>query len=138
MTDTHLAILLDRFVRRLHIALVEKAKSFDQDKVGAGGAIILLTLSETGEVPMHELSARLMRDKSQMTRAVQALEAKKMVVRRSSDSDSRVSLIALSDKGWALVETHQRVLAEELDRLLGPVSEVERSALIDILRRAVA
>ena len=81
MTDIALATHLDRFVRRLHIQLSERAKTFDQDSVGPGGAILLLTLSEMGTSPLSAIAARLMRDKSQLTREVASLERKGMVTR---------------------------------------------------------
>ncbi|MEM8850595.1 MAG: MarR family transcriptional regulator [Pseudomonadota bacterium] len=138
MPDTNLAILLDRFVRRLHLALHQKAPDFDTEKVGPGGAILLLTLAEMGETPMHALTKRLLRDKSQMTRAVRPLEQKGLIRREQSQKDCRINMIALTDKGQQVVDTHQRVVAETIDEILSPLSDTDQEKLRTLLQRAVS
>lgn len=134
--DTHLAILLDRFMRRLHMALRRKAPGFDTERIGPGGALVLLTIEETGTIPLNQLTDCLVRDKSQMTRTVRALEGKGLVARRQCPTDSRVSLIALTEAGRAVVETHQREIAETIDETIGPLSEAERRVFQAVLERA--
>ncbi len=134
--DTHLAILLDRFMRRLHMALRRKAPGFDTERIGPGGALVLLTIEETGTIPLNQLTDCLVRDKSQMTRTVRALEGKGLVERRQCPTDSRVSLIALTEAGRAVVETHQREIAETIDETIGPLSEAERRVFQAVLERA--
>jgi len=136
MTDISLAVHLDRFVRRLHIKLSERAKEFDTDRVGASGALLLLKLHELGETPISTLAAALLRDKSQVTREVAALERKKMVERRPSPVDARSSLLALTKKGEALVLTHQTELAQILERMLEGLSASEVSTLTKLLVKA--
>jgi len=65
MEDTDLALLIDRFMRRIHFGLQSKAHAFDTAKVGPGGGIVLLTLAEMGRPELHELTTRVSRDKSQ-------------------------------------------------------------------------
>lgn len=137
MSSIDLAFHLDRFVRHLHVTLHTKAKDFDPDRVGPGGAMILLSLSDMGTAGLNELTRRLARDKSQMTRAIQMLEGKGMVTRQQSPDDARVSLVALTEKGQALVDTHHRVLAETLDELLSPISPEDRAVLEALLKQAV-
>lgn len=134
--DTHLAILLDRFMRRLHMALRRKAPGFDTERIGPGGALVLLTIEETGTIPLNRLTDCLVRDKSQMTRTVRALEGKGLVARLQSPTDSRVSLIALTEAGRDVVETHQREIAETIDETLGPLSAAERRVFQAVLERA--
>ncbi|MEM8813495.1 MAG: MarR family transcriptional regulator [Pseudomonadota bacterium] len=134
MTDTHLAILLDRFVRRLHVALRRKAPDFDKARVGPGGAIILLTLDDLGSVPLSELTHHLVRDKSQMTREVRALESKGLIERAQSDQDLRVSVMSLTEKGQSFVADVQRALAETIDEVLHPLSDDRKRDLTAILQ----
>ena len=96
-----LAILLDRFVRRIHLSLSAKAAEFDTYKIGAGGAIFLLTLDEMGTVPLSRLTAHMMRDKSQMTRLVRTMERKGLIVRSPSETDARRD-ICRPDRSWSL------------------------------------
>ncbi|MEM1048394.1 MAG: MarR family transcriptional regulator [Pseudomonadota bacterium] len=137
MPDTSLAILLDRFVRRLHVAMQAQSAAFDSKRVGPGGAIILLTLGEIGEVPMHELTTCLVRDKSQLSRAVQVLEAKGLVTRRQSETDMRVSLVALTDEGQDVVDAHQSVLAATIDEMFAGLPEGQKVQMHSILSNLV-
>ncbi len=137
MSDTDLAILLDRLVRRLHADLQRKAPSFDPHRVGPGGGMMLLTLAELGEVPMHELARTLVRDKAQVTREVRGLETKGMVQRTASTVDQRVVLLSLTSAGAEFVETIQKELAETVDDQLGLLDDNEKRQLQTLLATAV-
>ena len=133
MSNITLATHLDRFVRRLHIQLSERAKSFDQDRVGPGGAILLLTLSEIGTSPLGAIAARLVRDKSQLTREVASLERKGMVTRAPCPNDARSQLLSLTAKGEGLVRVHKTAVAEILDEMLGHLSADDKATLTRLL-----
>ncbi|MEL7116467.1 MAG: MarR family transcriptional regulator [Pseudomonadota bacterium] len=125
---------LDRLVRRIHVSLSNKALDFDPDRIGPAGAMLILTLDELGCVPMQTLAKNMHRDKSQMTRIVQMLERKELLTRQTSEADARVTLVALSEKGRALVATHQAALAETLDDLLGHLSDQDVAVLTRLLK----
>ena len=122
MEDTELALLLDRFMRRIHFGLQSKAHSFDKAKVGPGGGIILMTLAEMERPPLHELTTRVARDNSQMTRSIRALEEKGLVERSPSPDDARVTLIALTDAGDRVVRELQEAVVETISDILNPIS----------------
>lgn len=135
MPEASLATLLDRFVRRMHVALRDKAPEFDTEKVGPIGGMILLTMAELGCVPMQDLTARFGRDKSQMTRAMQSLERKGLVQRAQSKADLRVSLVALTPRGEAFVARLRDVIEETINEILEPISAEERETLKNLLSR---
>lgn len=135
---TDLALYLDRLVRRVHVELTRKAPEFDTDKIGPGGGMILLTLDELGECAMVDLARALVRDKSQMTRAVASLERKGLVAKTPSPSDSRVTLLQVTEKGQATVQRMQRAISEAMEAQLTHLDASQRLALQDLLRRAVA
>ena len=62
MLNTDLALLIDRFMRRIHFGLQSKADAFDTAKVGPGGGSVLLTLSDMGSPGLQELTRRVARD----------------------------------------------------------------------------
>ena len=136
MTDTRLAIHLDRLLRRIHSGLHRKAPEFDTERIGPGGDMILLTLDETGPAPIHTLTERLVRDKSQMTRSLQSLERKGLITRAQSDEDSRVSVISLTHKGCEVVEIHQHAIAETVGGALKNLEPADKHALADLLAKA--
>lgn len=137
MTDTRLALLIDRLMRRIHASLHEKAPSFDTERVGPGGAMVLFTLADLGPAQMHELAERLARDKSQMTRAVRALEQKGIVTRTQSADDGRACVVSLTDKGEETVDRLSQALADTIDDVLSPISPAQKQELEDLLRKAV-
>lgn len=137
MHDSELALLIDRFMRRIHFGLQSKAHAFDTAKVGPGGGIVLLTLADMGRPGLHELTRRVARDKSQMTRTVRSLESKGLVRRDASAEDARVSLISLTDEGENVVRDLQRAVAETIDEILAPISAAEEKTLRGLLERAL-
>lgn len=133
MTDIILATHLDRFVRRLHVQISQRAKVFDADKVGPGGAMLLLTLSEMGTAPLGAVAARLVRDKSQLTREVASLERKGMVARTPCPEDARSQLLSLTQKGDGLVQVHKGAVAEVLDEMMVGLSADDKATLTRLL-----
>ncbi|MEM7692937.1 MAG: MarR family transcriptional regulator [Pseudomonadota bacterium] len=135
MADVSLAILLDRFVRRMHVALRDKSPAFDTEGVGPTGGMILLTMAELGCVPMQDVTNRFGRDKSQMTRAIQSLERKGLVARVPSQADRRVVFVRLTPPGEAFVDTLRAVISQTIDEILEPISPEERQYLKNVLSR---
>ena len=138
MQDTELALLIDRFMRRIHFSLQSKAHTFDTAKVGPGGGIVLLTIAEMGCPGLHELTNRVARDKSQMTRTIRSLETKGLVARHPSPHDARVSLVSLTQSGEQVVEMLQQAVAETIGSILAPISKMEEKVLKDLLERALS
>lgn len=137
MTDTHLALLTDRFMRRIHMALQAKAHEFDTEKVGPGGGMVLLSLADLEPAPLNELTRHVSRDKSQMTRLMGALEQKGLIARAASDQDARVSIVSLTPRGHAVVGTLREVLAETINEILQPLSGAEKDVFRDLMQRAL-
>jgi DNA-binding MarR family transcriptional regulator len=137
LQDTELALLMDRFMRRIHFGLQSKADAFDPERVGPGGGIVLLTVAEMGCPELHELTRRVARDRSQMTRTIRSFEAKGLVMRTTSPLDARVSLISLTEKGEKVVKAIQEAVAETISEILAPISRSEERALRGLLERAL-
>lgn len=137
MRDTNLALLVDRFMRSIHFGLQARASVFDRESVGSGGGIVLMTLADTGRISLTELTHRVARDKSQMTRMIRSLEAKALIMRDVSPSDARVSLIALTPKGAEIAQELLEAVAEVIDDILKPISAEEKQTLTTLLARAL-
>lgn len=135
MPDTEFAHLIDRLMRRIQTSLNHNAASFDRHGVGPGGGILLLTLAEIEPARVQELVAAMARDKSQMTRAVQALERKGLVMRQAAPEDARVSLLSLTQEGHRTVTELQEAVAGALAPILKPLSTAERDQLRALLKR---
>ncbi len=138
MADVELALLIDRFMRRIHSSLQSKASDFDTENVGPAGGMVLLTIEELGAPEMHRLTERFARDKSQMTRIIKSLETKGLVARRTSELDARVSILSLTLSGEKVVATLKSVLAETINDILRPASETEKRILAEVLHRVLS
>lgn len=137
MQDVELALLIDRFMRRIHFGLQSKAPVFDTEKVGPGGGVVLLTLSDMGCPSLQALTRQVARDKSQMTRTIRSLETKGLVARRPSPDDARVTLVSLTDAGQRVVDALKDVVTETINEILSPISKSEERVLRDLLDRAL-
>ncbi len=137
MADVEFALLIDRFMRRIHAAMQTKAQEFDAEKVGPGGGIVLLTLAELDFTSMQELTARVARDKSQMTRTVRQLDNKGLVQRRPSAEDARVCLVSLTPRGLTVVEEIKKALAETINEILTPITSQQKDTLKNLLNSAL-
>lgn len=96
--------------------------------------LVLLTFSRTGELPLKVIGSRLMVHPTSVTNAIDRLVAAGYVARRPNPHDGRGVLAAITDDGRRVVE---RATAEltGLDFGLGDLSEPDRAALFDILKR---
>ena len=137
MQDTDLALLVDRFMRHIHFGLQSRADSFDRKAVGPGGGIVLMTLADTGRISLNELTKRVARDKSQMTRTIRSLETKGLVERQTSPDDGRVNMVSLTAEGEVVVGELMQAVSGVIGDVLQPLSQSEVRALKDLLARAL-
>ncbi|MEM8631935.1 MAG: MarR family transcriptional regulator [Pseudomonadota bacterium] len=138
MQDTELALLIDRLMRRIHFGLQSKAQEFDEFQVGPGGGIVLLTLAEMEQPALSELTRRVARDKSQMTRTMRSLENKELVARKACPEDARVTRVLLTPKGERAVADLQNAVAETIAEILLPISKDGEETLKSLLRRVLS
>lgn len=129
------AQLVDRFVRRIHAELSERAPAVDTDRVGPWGGMALMALADAGPLPILDLAARMARDKSQTTRKIKEMEAKGLIARQTARHDARVSVIGLTPKGERLVAQLKQVLGGVLDDLLAPLAPAERAQFHALLEK---
>ena len=90
-----------------------------------------------GRPSMNELTNRVARDKSQMTRTIKSFEAKGLIERETSPDDARVSVVFLDDAGEAVVRGLQTAVAETITEILTPISDTEEMALKGLLERVL-
>lgn len=138
MQDTDFALLVDRFMRQIHFGLQARALDFDRKAVGPGGGIVLMTLADMGRTSLNELTKRVARDKSQMTRTMTSLEKKGLVQRQPSCEDGRVTLVSLTPEGETVVQELTEAVAKVVADILEPISQSEKETLKALLARTLA
>ncbi|MEL6481087.1 MAG: MarR family transcriptional regulator, partial [Pseudomonadota bacterium] len=110
-------------MRRLHAALNADAPRFDHHRIGPVVGMILLTISDEEPARPSAIVDRLARDKSQVTRLLQLLEAKGLVSRQPDPGDRRATRLILTERGRETVAVLQDAIARALDELLAPLDE---------------
>ena len=96
-------------------------------------ALVLLTFSSRGSLPLGKMGERLQVHPTSVTSIVRRLEADGLVERRTSPSDGRAVLAAITARGRDLVTAATAELVEA-DFGLDPLSEAELTSLSDLLR----
>lgn len=130
-----LAFQVDRLMRRLNAGIEARAPEFDTERVGPIGGMILLTIAEVQPVPMQVVADIMARDKGQLSRTVSTLERRGLINREPNMADQRSSLLRLTSKGDTLVDAIKGALTEVLGNVLDPLTDDERTELLQMLKR---
>lgn len=120
-------------MRRVEAGVHRRAQAIDHDRIGPLGGMVLMTLAETSGLPMQALAERTGRDKSQITRLVQMLEAKAAIEKRSCPTDRRVTLLWLTAKGCSMAEDLSRITGTVVAEILADLEESDRDVLVRVL-----
>src|SRR5262245_25095663 len=95
---------------RLTKDLLRKFQMRDRNEISCCGVSVsqcytLATLGEHGEMSMVQLARKMFLDKSTMTRVIDGLIERELVVRRFDENDRRVIYITLTPAGRKLLES---------------------------------
>ena len=96
-------------------------------------ALVLLSFSRTGALPMAKIGERLMVHPTSVTNTIQRLEAAGFVVREPNPRDGRGTLARITDLGADIVD---KITKELMDAEfgLGTLDADGRARLFDLLR----
>ncbi|GAB3600612.1 MarR family transcriptional regulator [Angustibacter peucedani] len=97
-------------------------------------ALVLLTFSRAGRLPLSKIGERLMVHPTSVTNIVQRLEQAGLVERSPNPRDGRGTLAGITDDGRAVVQAATDDLVE-LDFGLGSLDAGEREQLFTLLRK---
>ena len=96
-------------------------------------ALVLLTFSKSGELPMSKIGERLMVHPTSVTNTVDRLVRSGLVAKRPNPNDGRVTLDSITDKGREVVESATRDLMA-MDFGLGTYDAEECAEIFAMLR----
>ena len=96
-------------------------------------ALVLLTFSSRGTLPMRVIGERLMVHPTSATNIIDRLEGQRLVVRRPNPQDGRGKLAEITDRGREVVS---RATADLMDAEFGLAGfdEAQRDRLFGLLR----
>ncbi|WP_217140216.1 MarR family winged helix-turn-helix transcriptional regulator [Streptomyces sp. AC627_RSS907] len=96
-------------------------------------ALVLLTFSKSGELPMSKIGERLMVHPTSVTNTVDRLVRSGLVAKRPNPNDGRGTLATITDKGREVVESATRDLMA-MDFGLGAYDAEECGEIFAMLR----
>lgn len=94
--------------------------------------LIMVTFRSPG-LTIGELVESVCRDKSQITRKIKELESKNLLIRKSSETDARVSKMYLTDEAKIIAEKLDVTRSQVLNKMLIGLDKEEASSLAMIL-----
>ena len=94
---------------------------------------ILVQLSGKGALAVNEIARRTRVDKAWISRSIAGLERRGLLKRARHPTDTRASLVSLTDKGRKLIGELAPVARARNDRLLEGLDRAEVQRLLDVL-----
>ena len=98
---------------------------------------ILLSLLVHGELTMSELTTKIHRTAPTTTTLVKKLKKEGLVISRKSDSDNRVNLVSLADKGRQHCDTMEAYVEKFYDVAGLGITEEEAETVRNILVKSM-
>ena len=99
---------------------------------------VLEVLLHKGPLPIGEIGERVLLTSGSMTYVIDQLEERGLLVRRPSETDGRVQIVALTDAGKALISDVFPDHAARIDTLMHDLSMDDRETLFRLLRQLQA
>ena len=105
-----------------------------EDIVPAHGSVFV-ALFRNSELPMGRIAQIIERDKSTVTTLVNKLTALGYLEKRRDDSDNRVTLIRLTEKGRLLESDFWTISNNLLEKVYEGFSDLEKEILLKLVTR---
>lgn len=129
--------VIGRLSRASQLINAHLRRTFGEHGLDAASFDVLATLRRSG--PGYLTPAELMRTamltSGAITQRLDRLQARDLITRTPSAADGRVVHVALTDDGRALLDAALPDHIATEDRLLAALTEADRTALADTLRR---
>ena len=132
--DQATAYLIHRMARLLLVHLIQFFERAELD-ITPEQMFILFRLYEKEGQAQAELADKALNDHPNVTRLLDALEKRGLIVRRADSEDRRKSLIFLTEEGQALMARMVPLAIEERRRLFKGINQQELDLFEDILKR---
>lgn len=96
---------------------------------------VLKRLNVNDGQPQNALAFITHRDKTSMTRLVNTMETKNLVVRKSDENDRRINRIFLTEYGKEVISKVQPIMYELIPAVQDTLEDQEIETLINILKK---
>lgn len=144
-TPTRLAAETWESLFRAQVAVMRKlqaGKAFKNVAINEYDVLFTLSRCPSGWLRLNELNDHVLLSQSSLSRLVERLEKRGLVVRQPAPDDGRGVLLKLTEEGAALQKEIGREHVRDISSLVGPaltdVEQKELQRLTDKLRQSVA
>jgi DNA-binding MarR family transcriptional regulator len=126
---------LIRRLHQIHTALfLEETRDFQITPVQYS---LLTALAEQGEMDQNTVALSIGLERTGVAEVLPRLEARELLLRRTSNADRRVRLVCLTNKGRTLLEKMRAAVERAHDRTIELLGESERAELLVMMIRLV-
>ncbi len=121
---------------RAHGAIVDYIEqAIAEQGLGLSDFMVLEVLLHKGPLTISSIGEKVLLASASMTSAIDRLEKRGMVLRRSCNSDRRIRLVELTPTGKAYISKTYAEHAKDLELIVGGLSAAERRTLYDGLKQ---
>jgi len=103
--------------------------SMEAQGIGLSDFMVLEVLLHKGPLTISAIGEKVLLASASMTSAIDRLENRRLVRRRSCSSDRRIRLVELTAGGTTLIEDMYARHAKDLEQLMAGICETERKKL---------
>jgi len=135
MRTDHVVALIGRVRERANRLICAELLRLGHPELAPSHGSILAALYDQGDLPMSVLAKAIGKKKNTLTVLVKKLEKAGYVRRELSLTDSRVSIITLTEKGKAFRKDFNAVSEKLLATVWGDMEKSQREALVAGLER---
>jgi MarR family transcriptional regulator, 2-MHQ and catechol-resistance regulon repressor len=103
--------------------------------LGLSDFMVLEVLLHKGPLTISAIGEKVLLASASMTSAIDRLEKRELVRRRSCNSDRRIRLVELTDEGKTFIEEIYARHVKDLDAVVGGLGNEERRTLYEGLKK---
>lgn len=129
------------YIKQLHDGFEKQANNLLRAQgltMAQFGALVELSLTEEGLLPLKELERRLHVAQSTAAGIVVRLEQKGLVESFGDGTDRRIKLVRITARGKACLQDADRDMVRTEEELLSPLAPGEREMLLRLLEKLCA
>ena len=109
--------------------------SFVSQGLGLSDFMVLEVLLHTGPLTISAIGEKVLLASASMTSAIDRLEKRGLVRRKTCDSDRRIRFVELTDCGKAFIEEIYARHEKDLEAVISVLDDEERRVMYDGLKR---
>ena len=127
-----MAIALQLMKRKNHKAIVNKGYEITMEQLA-----VLEVLVSHGDMNMTELSHVTWKQNANITRIIDKLEKRKLLIRKSVKGDRRAILISITDQGRQVFKNAIPIVLEVYDDIISCISKKEEAIILFALKKII-